>query len=182
MNAGCPYCAGKKPLPGVTDLKTVYPEIAQEWDYANNESSPEQYMPKSNKVVSWICPICKESYRRKVIERTGKGFGCKNCMGETHTSRQEQSLIYYLSQVINVENRAKRLDKELDVYNLKHFLGCFVRQARRLRANANAGGLVGRVALNAPRGRESGGLGQSALPFCWLRAICQIAPTAGPRW
>lgn len=30
---GCPYCAGRKALRGYNDLKTVWPLIAEQWDY-----------------------------------------------------------------------------------------------------------------------------------------------------
>ena len=36
MNSGCRYCSHRKPYPGETDLATVYPEIAQEWDFCTN--------------------------------------------------------------------------------------------------------------------------------------------------
>ena len=32
----CPYCSGRKIIQGQTDLKTLYPEIAEEWDVEKN--------------------------------------------------------------------------------------------------------------------------------------------------
>lgn len=33
---GCPYCSGRFPIPGETDLGTLRPEMAAEWDYERN--------------------------------------------------------------------------------------------------------------------------------------------------
>ena len=81
MKSGCPFCAHKKPYLGETDLVTVYPEIAAEWDYEKNDGKPEEYLPFSNKEASWICPVCKKSYLRRIYERTLGGLCCKKCSG-----------------------------------------------------------------------------------------------------
>ncbi len=44
-NAGCPYCAGKRVLPGETDLVTLFPEVAAQWDAARNGGLSPQSMP-----------------------------------------------------------------------------------------------------------------------------------------
>lgn len=116
MHSGCPYCAGKRPIIGVNDFAALYPELAQEWDYDNNNCPPEEYLPASNKAVSWICPICSRSYKRKIFERTLYGFACPDCMKESHTSKQEQTIFYYLSKVVFAENRKRMYGKEMDVY------------------------------------------------------------------
>lgn len=33
---GCPYCAGQIIITGKNDLKTLYPRIAEDWDYELN--------------------------------------------------------------------------------------------------------------------------------------------------
>ena len=30
---GCPFCSGKRPVPGKTDFATLHPELAEEWDW-----------------------------------------------------------------------------------------------------------------------------------------------------
>ena len=56
---GCPYCSGRKALPGVNDLATVNPELAAEWDYErNSDFRIEEVLPFSNKKVSWKCKTC----------------------------------------------------------------------------------------------------------------------------
>ena len=34
--SGCPYCAGRKVLPGFNDLGTLYPDVAAQWDREKN--------------------------------------------------------------------------------------------------------------------------------------------------
>ena len=53
---GCPYCNHKKPIPNETDFKTLYPQIADEWDYdTNGEKRPEHYLPHCDEYLSWVC-------------------------------------------------------------------------------------------------------------------------------
>ncbi len=105
-------------MPGETDLETIYPEIAAEWDYENNSGKPTEYLPFSNKKVYWICPICHQSYLRKICDRTLTRMGCPQCMnpGERSTSQQEQMFVFYLSKVTEVQNRAKILGLEIDAF------------------------------------------------------------------
>ena len=42
---GCPYCAGKKPIVGVTDLMTTHPQLilrAYEWDLSSVSVGSDQ--------------------------------------------------------------------------------------------------------------------------------------------
>ena len=51
---GCPYCSGRVPIPGKTDLATLYPEIVKEWDYQKNENlKPEETTCRGNKRIWW---------------------------------------------------------------------------------------------------------------------------------
>lgn len=36
--SGCPYCTGRKVLPGFNDLGTLYPDVAAQWDREKNGS------------------------------------------------------------------------------------------------------------------------------------------------
>ena len=118
MKSGCPYCAHKKPFPSETDLKTIYPEIAAEWDYETNDDNLEEYLPQSNKVKNWTCPICRRSYAKKIIDRTVNQLGCPNCTkpGERSTSQQEQAFVFYLKKKTEVLNREKVYGFEVDIY------------------------------------------------------------------
>lgn len=74
---GCPYCAGKLPIKGETDLVTVRPDLAIEWDWEMNKKGPEEYTASSNKSAYWICPR-GHHYSATVANRT-KGRGCPQC-------------------------------------------------------------------------------------------------------
>ena len=75
---GCPYDLGKIPIPGKTDLATLYPDVAAEWDYErNNDLIPEQFTAQSNKKVWWKCAICGTVWQSVISNRT-RGGGCPN--------------------------------------------------------------------------------------------------------
>lgn len=116
MSSGCPYCSHIKVLKGETDLKTLYPDLAAEWDYENNTLDPDEVFPQSNKTAFWICPVCKRSYKKKIQDRTVKGASCPDCYNEYHTSMQEQAVLFYYSKVTDVINRHVIQGKEIDVY------------------------------------------------------------------
>ena len=78
----CPYCTGRKALKGFNDLKTLYPEIAAEWDYkANYPLCPDQVTAGCDKEVIWKCKL-GHSYSARIYHRTGKERrGCPYCNG-----------------------------------------------------------------------------------------------------
>ena len=78
-DVGCPCCSGRVPKIGINDLKTLYPGIAEEWNYENNvELKPEQFLPKSGKKVWWRCHKCGHEWQATINSRTS-GHGCPNC-------------------------------------------------------------------------------------------------------
>ncbi len=60
---------------GKTDLKTLYPQIAAQWDYDLNEDKPEDYSPFSMVRKWWKCEKephkyfidAKNSYKPKFL-------------------------------------------------------------------------------------------------------------------
>lgn len=84
LKRGCPYCAGRYPLPG-QNMADLYPQLAEEWNYEKNgRLGPSDFRPKSNKKVWWKCkrghewlaeirsraeggkcPICRSRYVRE---------------------------------------------------------------------------------------------------------------------
>ena len=79
QKCGCPYCAGQKVLSGENDLETLYPNIAQDWDYSKNLKKPSEVRPMSNKKYWWICPKCGKSYQASASHRVGRGSSCPDC-------------------------------------------------------------------------------------------------------
>ena len=78
---GCPYCAGYLSVAGKTDLTTLYPQIADEWDeQLNGMLRPDQVSAHSRKKVTWRCKKCGNSWNSKVYHRTS-GSGCPFCAG-----------------------------------------------------------------------------------------------------
>ena len=56
--SGCPYCAGRKVLPGFNDLETLYPDVAAQWHPSlNGALTPEMVTPGSSKKVWWQCSM-----------------------------------------------------------------------------------------------------------------------------
>lgn len=77
---GCPYCAGKLPIKGETDLKTINPVLALEWNYEANEGlKPEEFTACSGKEVWWKCAR-NHSWKSKISNRAN-GKNCPYCSG-----------------------------------------------------------------------------------------------------
>lgn len=71
----CPYCTGKRVLPGVNDLQTHYPELADQalgWD-------PSQVLATTWKRLAWVCGHGHD-WVAPVGERR-RGYGCPYCAG-----------------------------------------------------------------------------------------------------
>lgn len=78
--SGCPYCAGKKVLPGFNDLETLHPQVAREWHPTRNGAlTPQQITPGSNRRVWWQCDRGHE-WQAVVFSRTDwRRCGCPIC-------------------------------------------------------------------------------------------------------
>ena len=75
----CPYCSGRLAIPGETDLATLYPSIAAEWDYELNYLQiPSTIKPKCNDSAWWICPK-GHKYQAAIVNRVTEGSGCPYC-------------------------------------------------------------------------------------------------------
>lgn len=78
MKQGCPYCSGKK-VCNDNSLKTLYPNIAQEWHpNKNGDLTSNDVTHGSHKNVWWLCPNGHE-YRKIVKERSLANRGCNYC-------------------------------------------------------------------------------------------------------
>jgi predicted methyltransferase len=76
----CPYCAGRKVLPGFNDLATQHPAIAKEWNTKRNSISAEEILWNSHKKVWWVCGKGHE-WETAVYLRTQSHTGCPYCAG-----------------------------------------------------------------------------------------------------
>ena len=78
--ARCPYCSGKKPVPGETDLATTDPAVAAEWHPTKNgELTPQMVGRGSHKKVWWRCERGHE-WSAAIYSRAS-GIGCPVCSG-----------------------------------------------------------------------------------------------------
>jgi len=78
---GCPYCAGKRAIPGETDLVTMRPDIMKEWDTEKNSTNPREILPSAHVKVWWKCEL-GHSWQAVVFSRTReKASGCPYCTG-----------------------------------------------------------------------------------------------------
>ena len=81
LKTNCPYCAGKLPIVGKTDLFSIYPNLQEEWDYEKNEDiNPESLLPYSSKSAWWKCKN-GHSWKAKVSLRS-EGRNCPYCMNK----------------------------------------------------------------------------------------------------
>ena len=77
----CPLCKNRIIVPGINDLKTLYPKIIAEWDYDKNvDIMPEQFGRTSRKIVWWKCSH-HHSYQASIESRTTNNSGCPYCSG-----------------------------------------------------------------------------------------------------
>ena len=76
----CPFCTGKKVIPGETDLASKQKELVSEWNYEKNRDLPNNYHEYSNKKVWWKCQNCGYEWRASINNRS-QGKGCPKCSG-----------------------------------------------------------------------------------------------------
>jgi very-short-patch-repair endonuclease len=109
----CPYCSGRQVIKGETDLDTLYPELAEEWNYEKNkEKKPSDVSAKSSTKVWWKCKKCGYEWRALVSNRTRDngetGSGCPQCSNELRISFPEKTVYFYLKR--NFKNILENID------------------------------------------------------------------------
>ena len=86
--SGCPYCTGKKVLPGFNDLATLEPELAAQWHPdLNGALTPEMVTVGSHRKIWWQCP---EGHVWKAViysRARGQKCGCPVCAGRVRAGR-----------------------------------------------------------------------------------------------
>ena len=64
---GCPCCVGKK-VCKCNSLQTLCPELATEWDFSKNDTTPADHTASTQAVVWWLLP--GRSWRQSIDQRT----------------------------------------------------------------------------------------------------------------
>ena len=81
QGSNCPCCAGKKVIPGETDLQTLRPDLAAQWHPSKNgKLAPKDVSPGSVKRVWWLCERGHD-YQSVVFSRAD-GTDCPYCAGK----------------------------------------------------------------------------------------------------
>lgn len=78
QGTGCPICHGRTVLIGYNDLKSLYPYLAEEWDYQKNTITPTMVTKGSNKTVWWLCKN-GHSWQGSINRRTSRNTSCPIC-------------------------------------------------------------------------------------------------------
>lgn len=73
---GCPYCSGRYPIVGETDLWTIYPEIAS---LLLDKSRGYELTKASSKKEKFLCPCCGAISEHIVSNVVKRGFSCPIC-------------------------------------------------------------------------------------------------------
>ena len=86
--SGCPYCAGRKVLPGFNDLATLEPKVAAQWHPTlNGTLTPQMVTTGTHRKVWWECDQ-GHVWRAAIYSRTGlKKCGCPICAGRISKKR-----------------------------------------------------------------------------------------------
>ena len=79
----CPYCSGKR-VNNDNSLKTLKPELAQQWHPTRNKKlTPDDVTVSSHKRIWWICN--KGHEWQSVVSHRSRGKGCPYCAGRKAT-------------------------------------------------------------------------------------------------
>ena len=120
-NRGCPCCSGHVVSKGRNDLATIFPFIAEDWDYEKNTLKPDEVTIGSTKKVWWKCHNGHPSYLSPIGNRC-HGAGCPICNTMFQTSFPEQAIFYYIKKAFpDAVSKYKNKDifkssMELDIY------------------------------------------------------------------
>lgn len=97
QGSGCPYCSGRRPVPGVSDLATVSPSLTEQWSDSNLRN-PEQVSAGSDFIAEWVCPD-HGTWDASVKNRALRGQQCPQCAENSRGSRLESEVVDYVGSV-----------------------------------------------------------------------------------
>lgn len=115
--SSCPYCKGRYATT-TSNLQSLFPDIAKEFNIDKNKTTPDKIAPHSNKTYWWKCSKCSFEWTTTPGNRTRKESraNCPNCT-PSGTSFPEQALYFYVKKYFkDAINRDKTFNFELDIY------------------------------------------------------------------
>lgn len=77
--SGCPVCVNQKIVPGVNDLQTSHPQVAEAWDTVRNVLSPTEVGAGNKTKIWWVEPVCGHTYELN-IDKKVKAKNCQVCI------------------------------------------------------------------------------------------------------
>ena len=99
----------------------MFPDVAKDWDYTKNKTTPDKVLSKTKKRAWWLCSK-GHSWLCPIGNRTGSHSGCPHC-ASNGTSNLEKEIIAFIKSVIPNENINVRdrqlllsIHREVDVY------------------------------------------------------------------
>lgn len=115
---GCPYCCGRKPIVGETDLGTTRPDVAKLLKY------PEKavlYKEHSNQYEDFVCPNCGKELNRMIKNVSSKGLHCENCGdGLSYPNKFMANILTQLGIRYKAEHRIKPEKYKYDFFLLDY--------------------------------------------------------------
>lgn len=78
---------------GINDLKTLRPDLVEEWDYEKNSFLPTDITCGSGRKVWWKCSKCGHSWTIEIQRRAKNGSGCPNCAQKMFISKRKKQII-----------------------------------------------------------------------------------------
>lgn len=121
--SACPYCASNNTqlLSGFNDLATLFPDVAKDWYYTKNKTTPDKVLSKTRKRAWWLCSK-GHSWSCPIGNRTGSHSGCPHC-AFNGTSKSEKEMISFIKSIVPDEGICVRdrqlllsIRREVDVY------------------------------------------------------------------
>lgn len=122
--SGCPTCAGKRgATPGVTDIFTLFPNLADEWHpERNSDIDPTRLGSGAGAVVWWRCQAGHE-WEATVYSRAAPNTrnGCGKCSGGKPVSQQETRVTEFVEslgvgEVVTSTRKLMGNAKEIDIW------------------------------------------------------------------
>lgn len=110
QGSGCPYCAGKRAIPGVNDVGTTDPWINEHWSEKNPPVT--DFKRGSKKVVTFVCPDGHERDLSVVAVAKNGRYRCPTCSSFKYR-RPEYEIYYHPDNELPFDQVAAETMKEL---------------------------------------------------------------------
>lgn len=78
-NFTCDYCSNRRILHDFNSLQALYPEIANEWVYELNDTTPDSIFPENMTYRRWECGDCGQIFSATTKGRTEGTESCPYC-------------------------------------------------------------------------------------------------------